>query len=730
MSATRWTLHRLDRSLGEHAQAWDALNNRCFKQHPLLSALFVEGLLAAFGQGDEHLCRLDGEDGQAMAMCILQPKNRLAWQSFLASQAPLGLCLLPDAAQARQLFSALPGLPLQLDLLCNDPDLMEIGSLYAPEAMRLEHALTMHIDLAGSDFETYWEARPKKLRANIKRYKQRLKVEAQSIRFEVHEDPVALAAAVKRYAELETRGWKGREGTALGSGADQLRFYEKLLTSAGVRGEAAVYEYYIDEHLAASRLTIARGDCLVMLKTTYDETLSKFAPGRILLRKLLQHEFGLHRHRRVEFYTNANQDLLAWASNQRWIMHVSLYRTPLVSVISDIFRPVARHLRLGTETLLPAEQQVRRFCSPDDLPAHAKTLLESAAAESSSNSADWYANLARTVYAGAGELSFYTLEEQGQTVAVLPLRIERKGRSIHLHALSNFYSPLFEAVIAPSVRLNALVTLISALQLDHPQLCSVHLAPMAPESRSYQALVTALRKCGLPVFEFFCFENWYLSPVPSWAQYIASRSGQLRSTLKRKSAKFLDAGGSFELLTAPDQVSEGASAYLQVYSGSWKQPEPFPDFIPGLMETYARRGELRLGIARVQGRPVAVQLWLVNQGRAEIHKLAYDEAYKNLSPGSLLTAFMMRHAIEQDKVQAIDYLIGSDDYKRDWMSSRRERWGVVAYNPRRLHGMFGLCRELMGRAVRALTRKTTVTPASPATKACPGISSPQKQAQP
>lgn len=702
MSAGRWRISRLKGGLGAQAAAWDELNQRRFGAHPLLSALFVDGLLASFGQGDEHLCRLDGDDDRPIAMCILRPKGRLAWQSFLPSQAQVGPSLLPDAAQARQLLAMLPGMALQLDLLCNDPLLVPAGELRAPEAMRLEHALTMHVDLAGGDFDAYWEARPKKLRANIKRYKQRLKAETQSIRFEVHEDPAALGPAVRRYAELETRGWKGREGTALGSVPEQLHFYETLLAEAGARGQAAVYEYYIDERLAASRLTIASGDCLVMLKTTYDEELSKFAPGRLLLRHLLRHEFGLGRYRRIEFYTNANQDLLAWASGQRWIDHLSLYRYPLVSVINDAFRPLTRHLQLGTETMLPAEQRVRRFDRVEALPDDARALLEQAAAESSSNSTAWYGNLARTVYASGTELCFYTLEELEQTVAVLPLRIERRGRSVRLHALTNFYSPLYDAVISPTVRLNALMTLVATLRHDHPKLCSIYLAPMAPESRGYQAMVTALRKCSLPVFEFFCFDNWYLSPVPPWEQYLASRGGQLRSTLKRRGAKFVEAGGSFELLTTPEQMAEGTAAYLQVYGSSWKRPEPFPDFIPGLLMTYAQRGELRLGVARLQGRPVAVQLWLIGQGRAEIHKLAYDEAFKQFSPGSLLTAFIMRHAIEQDQVQTVDYLIGDDDYKRDWMNTRRERWGVIAYNPRRLAGLLGLLREMLGRAIRSL----------------------------
>ena len=69
-----------------------------------------------------------------------------------------------------------------------------------------------------------------------------------------------------------------------------------------------------------------------------------------------------------------------------------------------------------------------------------------------------------------------------------------------------------------------------------------------------------------------------------------------------------------------------------------------------------------------------------------MYKLAYDEAFKGYSPGTVLTARLMQHVIEHDKV-AVDYLIGDDAYKTSWMSHRRERWGLVAYNQRSWTGM-------------------------------------------
>lgn len=60
----------------------------------------------------------------------------------------------------------------------------------------------------------------------------------------------------------------------------------------------------------------------------------------------------------------------------------------------------------------------------------------------------------------------------------------------------------------------------------------------------------------------------------------------------------------------------------------------------------------------------------------------------------------MEHVIDVDNVHEVDYLTGDDAYKKDWMSDRRERWGVVAFNLRTPHGLLAAARHLGGRATK------------------------------
>jgi len=112
-------------------------------------------------------------------------------------------------------------------------------------------------------------------------------------------------------------------------------------------------------------------------------------------------------------------------------------------------------------------------------------------------------------------------------------------------------------------------------------------------------------------------------------------------------------------------------------------------------------GMLRLGFARLGERTIAAQLWIVDRQKASIYKVAYHEQFASYSPGTVLTAHLLQHVIDKDRVREVDFLIGDDQYKRMWMSDRRERWGIVAYNPRTLIGCALLLKEIAGRTVRA-----------------------------
>lgn len=706
---TPWQVTRLNKSLGEHTATWDALNQRLFNGHPMLGSCFVEGLLKHFGDGSERLCVL-APQGVPEAMCLLTPAGVGVWRTFLPSQAQLSPVLIRKMNALRGLINSLPGLVIRLDFLCNDPQFGDLAAGSYATSTRMDHAVTMNVNLKDG-FSTYWGSRSKNLTKNIGRYERRLAEDNITRNFLCITAPKEIGDAVARYAALESKGWKSNSGTAIGTDNVQGLFYTELLNNLSTSGAAMVCELWFNNQLAASRLMIVGDSMAIILKTTYDETLKQYAPGRLLLRDVIEAMCEKHPDKTLEFYTDASPDQLAWASGQRWITHWSFYKNRFSADLFSVISAARKTLAIGASNtpLLDSNQSVEVFQHPDQLPADVQQLFEDTEHDNFQCGVPWYKNLADAVYAKKGGVHIYVLRRGGHPIAALPIVATRGKLGCHIHALGNYYTSLYAPSIAPGVKYRDFAPLLTALMQAHAPVASMRFEPMDPNSMPYRRFWNALQANGLASFGFFCFGNWYLTGLSTWQNYLQGRDGQLRSTIKRATRKFVAAGGTLELVLGGPDLERGLAAYEQVYAKSWKRPEPYPAFIPGLIRTCAALGWLRLGVARFDGTPIAAQMWVVANGKANIYKLAYDEAFKAYGAGTVLTAMLMEHAIEKDSVDEVDYLTGDDPYKKAWMSDRRERWGIIAYNPKAVGGFLGLTKEFFGRTLKgALLRIRTL----------------------
>lgn len=699
--ADTWRVVRLSRGLGEHAARWDELNDRLFNRHPMLCSEFIDGLLRHFGDGTEHLCFHESE-GSDCAMCLLKPKGMCLWTTFLPSQAQLCTLLALEPTPAQSLLRSLPGFAIALDLLCVDPAYHGVTTGNRP-MMELHHLTTMSIALNGS-FEAYWATRTTHLQQNMRRYETRVKAAGLDAEYRIVTGPEQMASAVRRYGELESAGWKGRIGTAVATGSVQSAFYSELMIALAARGEAAVHELWFGDALAASRLIIHAGRSLVMLKTAYDESLANYSPGRLLLRRVLGHAFERFPGRTAEFYTDATQDQLAWATNSRSIKHLQFYRG-WAAAASVKAGHLLRRLDSRAGTGSRSGVSVESYRHPDDLPRQACALFERAAQTYGVQaSLDWYRTLVQEVFNDGSDVRFFVLQHDAKPVAVLPMVANARSPR-QVQALHNFYTSLYAPPIASWLKGTDMVPLIRAMQAHWPGASAFILDPMDPHSAEFQVLRAAFEACGLIAFRFFRFGNWTLScQGVAWRAYLAARHGSVRSTISRMTKKLNAAGGRLEVITGGDRLDAGIAAYEQVYASSWKQSEPYPGFVPALIRASVARGWIRLGLAWLNDRPIAAQIWLVSHGRAEIFKLAYDEGFKGYSAGTLLTAQLMMTVLDQDHAREVDYLAGDDSHKKLWMTDRRERWGLVAYSPTTWRGIAGLIHECAGRLVKASGR--------------------------
>jgi hypothetical protein len=308
--------------------------------------------------------------------------------------------------------------------------------------------------------------------------------------------------------------------------------------------------------------------------------------------------------------------------------------------------------------------------------------LDRAAQPSLFSRLDWF-RLIHQHCPPRGKLNVLRAREGART-AWLFLAVE--GRTARAYAA--WYSLRFDAIGDRG----ADVMTSLARTLRGRGIAAVELAPVATPG----PLRKAFKRAGWLVFARPKTGNWRIATEGmDFGAYWAARPAQLRNTAKRRAKA---AGLEIEVY---DRFDAGAWAdYESVYRQSWKPEEGSFPFLRALAEQEGAAGTLRLGVARKDGRPVAVQLWLVENGEACIHKLAYAEGAKAMSPGTLLGMEMFRRALDTDHVRAIDYGTGDDAYKRDWMAERRALWRIEAFNPKTARGLAGAARAAASALVR------------------------------
>jgi Acetyltransferase (GNAT) domain len=344
----------------------------------------------------------------------------------------------------------------------------------------------------------------------------------------------------------------------------------------------------------------------------------------------------------------------------------------------------------------------------EELPQPFLNLFTEAGLQSVFLTLPWFENFIQNAMPPEDLVRIYAVSAGETAAGMLVMRAAGRSKRLlslrKLEGLANYYSCFYAPHLTESAgeSRGALRALVLAIRQEEPSWDAIDIKLLDSNSEIFLALMEELRAAGFVVQNYFCSGNWF-EPMKgkSYREYFEGLRSSVRNIAKSKNKKVERTGRvRCEIITGAEGLEAGIAAYEKVYAASWKVPEPFPQFIPGLLRTCATHGMLRLGVAYVDGVPAAAQIWIVHSGVASIYKIAYDRAFRELSVGTYLTTRMMEHAIDVDRVQEVDYLTGDDAYKKDWMSQRRERWGILALNPRTPRGMLAIARHVGGRAVK------------------------------
>ncbi len=280
----------------------------------------------------EPLTLAIGERGGTVAAAtLLSRRRRLLPEVFVTPQMPLGAWIQMPTEDFVELASGLlraDGVALRLGALQLDSRFVPVPDA-CERTTTLEYILTPWMEVSGS-FDDYWASRGKNLRTNMRKQREKLAEQGVATRMELLCDPLDMPRAVADYAAIESRGWKAAGGTALSDEHPQTRFYREMLVGCARRGLARVYRYFFNERLVVTELCLQSASELVILKTTYDESITYFSPASLMRQEMFSQLFADGAVGRVEFYGPLKDWHTRWTPLSRPVFHANVYRSASV----------------------------------------------------------------------------------------------------------------------------------------------------------------------------------------------------------------------------------------------------------------------------------------------------------------------------------------------------------------------------------------------------------------
>jgi CelD/BcsL family acetyltransferase involved in cellulose biosynthesis len=161
--------------------------------------------------------------------------------------------------------------------------------------------------------------------------------------------------------------------------------------------------------------------------------------------------------------------------------------------------------------------------------------------------------------------------------------------------------------------------------------------------------------------------------APTWEEYMAGRSRHTRNVIKGKFRK-IEAAGEVRFDIVPDsEMDEAIETLLDMNASRWKKSRRKREQMFGhLFRKCRANGSFIIGALKLDGVLIALQGSFIDTKTKTLlgYMMAYDPAYSQLSPGSVMVARFIRHAIENG-FEYYDLSRGEETYKKSFASDTR-----------------------------------------------------------
>jgi CelD/BcsL family acetyltransferase involved in cellulose biosynthesis len=170
-------------------------------------------------------------------------------------------------------------------------------------------------------------------RKDMRRLEKRL-AEQGAFTYDRCSSPEQLETWIEEFLEIETRGWKGRQGTALLCNEPDRLYFTECVRFAFAHGKLRTLEARLDGKAIASRCNFIAGSTAFSFKIAFDEAFSKSRPGLLLELEHIRDFYGDSPQaialERVDYCADAGHPMLDRLSEERKaVVSIALGTRPL-----------------------------------------------------------------------------------------------------------------------------------------------------------------------------------------------------------------------------------------------------------------------------------------------------------------------------------------------------------------------------------------------------------------
>ena len=233
----------------------------------------------------------------------------------------------------------------------------------------------------------------------------------------------------------------------------------------------------------------------------------------------------------------------------------------------------------------------------------------------------------------------------------------------------------------------AMSELVASLWTSSPR--SIHLSfLLARHAEAAECQATA-RAMGYRTIERVLQRSPYVRIEGDWEDHKARLNRHMLKEIGRCRRRLEEMGEvSFELVDGRQDLDRFLEEGFQVENSGWKAKHGTAILaVPMVRQFYsevaswaARRGILRLAFLRLDGRPIAFDFNIEEDGVCYVLKGGYDEKFRKFGPGMMLTHEMLKYTFTK-RLRRYDFAGGYEAFKMDWTHSYNDRIRLQAFAP-------------------------------------------------